>query len=116
MLGPRGDVEVLQAEALSRTAGRRYVVAVPRQAGPFAAELARRGVHVEGLQAGPASSATLVVARRELGEQPGRFLVRLAEGRGTDAILDASMALNLPVLHLAPAELADPDEREGEKC
>ena len=114
-LRPRGEVELLRAVDLSAAVGRRYVIAVPRQAGPFATELERRGVHIERLGAGP-DAASPVAFPPELGDQPGQFVVRLAEGLGTDVLLDASLALNLPIVHLAPAEFAVPGEPKREKC
>ncbi len=102
-LGPRGEVAVVRGDPLRSSAGRQYVVAVPRQAAEFAVELERRGVHVERFGAGHHSTAA--VSRSELSDHAARFLVRVAPEAGTDAILDASLALDVPVVHLAPSGL-----------
>jgi hypothetical protein len=114
-LSPQGEVTTLRASDLGSATGRRYVVAVPRQAGPFAAELAERGVDVVALDApGPAPT---VGAQGRVAQQGARLQIRLPRGVETDAVLDAALALDLPILHLAPAEVTpDNGERRHEKC
>jgi hypothetical protein len=98
-----GTVRVVDAAATANGEGRHYVVAVPRGAGPFAKELSQRGVAVAGFDAqGPTPE---VVSRGEIGDRAGKLRIRLGNGVGTDTVLDAALALDLPILYLSPAEL-----------
>ena len=114
-LSPEGEVTELGANSVSAARGKRYLVSVPRLAGAFCTELTQRGVDV--LQVDTVGPGPATVARRNLGDHAARLLVRLKEGLDTDVLLDAAIALHLPILHLAPAELPGATgESSKEKC